>query len=103
MIAAVALQIVCWLCCVVLVHLQVAATHPLSDGGLQTLIVKCRYGELREGPQHATSMCIDVMACYNQRKGLGLQQSVFVAAVQVYSVQSNHASTVHLATGITAK
>ena len=54
--------------------------------GRTPAFVTCRYGELREGPQHATSMCGDVMACCKQRKGLGLQQSVFVVAVQVYSV-----------------
>ena len=36
-------------------------------------------------------MCVDVVACCNQRKGLGLQQSVFGVAVQVYTVQKDHA------------
>ena len=54
--------------------------------GRTPAFVKYKCGELREGPQHAASMCGDVMACCNQRKGLGLQQSVFVVAVQVYSV-----------------
>ena len=64
--------------------------------------VKYRYGELREGPQHATSMCVDILTCCDQCKALGLQQSVCVVAIRVYREESVHASAVNFATSITA-